>query len=150
MHDLTGGDWKRNAGHGQRESCRGETCTRSAATYSRISVAAPVLDPPTCGVSWEADARRAVMITPRQLSRVRSRVRAPKGGYAVLWMRSFTATWDHELRHVHDDFLPKRPVAPPTCTGSWARRPSADRVNGVPPAEDAVHAYALKDRNDKQ
>jgi hypothetical protein len=28
MHGLTGGDWKRSADQGQRESCRGETPSR--------------------------------------------------------------------------------------------------------------------------
>jgi hypothetical protein len=44
MHGLTGGGWKRSAGHGRSESCPGETPGRGAETYRR---AAPPRQPPT-------------------------------------------------------------------------------------------------------
>jgi hypothetical protein len=44
MHGLTGGGWKRSAGHRRSESCPGETPGRGAETYRR---AAPPRQPPT-------------------------------------------------------------------------------------------------------
>ena len=44
MHGLTGGGWKRSAGHGRSESCPGETLDRGAKTYRR---SAPPRQPPT-------------------------------------------------------------------------------------------------------
>jgi hypothetical protein len=44
MHGLTGGGWKRGVGHGQDESCPGETPGRGAETYRRST---PPRQPPT-------------------------------------------------------------------------------------------------------
>jgi hypothetical protein len=44
---FDGRDWKRSAGHGRSESCRGETLDRSAKTYSRTHAPASVPDPPS-------------------------------------------------------------------------------------------------------